>query len=305
MADQTISIIVTIVDGGDHLRRFLDSLGRLAGGPPVEVIVPYDASIPEVGAMAAAYPVMRFLDLGRIIPERPITSQAGQHELYDRRRAAGLAAATGSIVAILEDRGHPVPNWAATAARLHRDLGCAVIGGAIDWKEPVSRLNWALWVCDFNRYGRPFESGPRDWVSDVNITYNRRAIEATRHLWKDRFHEPLVHWHLVEQGEQLWLSDQLVVEHARPSHSVGRVLAERIAWGRLFGYIRAKQLTLPKRILLALAAPAVPPVLWIRHGRMLARKGQLGRYLAALPQVMLLTTAWTLGEAWGTLTGRP
>ena len=305
MTDQKISIIVTIVDGGDFLRRFLDSLGRLAGGPPVEVIVPFDASIPEVGAMAAAYPAMRFLDLGRIVPERPIASQAGQHELYDRRRAAGLAAATGSIVAILDDRGHPVPDWAATAARLRRDLGAAVIGGAIDCKEPVGRLNWAIWVCDFNRYGRPFDSGPRDWVSDVNITYSRRAIEATRHLWKDRFHEPLVHWHLVEQGEQLWLSDQLRVEHARPAYPLGRVLAERFAWGRLFGYIRARQMTLPKRILLTLAAPAVPPVLWIRHGRMLARKGQLGRYLAALPHVMLLTTAWTLGEAWGTLTGRP
>ena len=69
--------------------------------------------------------------------------------------------------------------------------------------------------------------------------------------------------------------------------------------------IAQRDLEEAKRILLTLAAPAVPPVLWIRHGRMLARKGQLGRYLAALPHVMLLTTAWTLGEAWGTLTGRP
>lgn len=300
-----ISIIVTIVDGGSYLRGFLDSLGRQVGGPPLEVIVPYDASIGETGALAAEYPGMRFLDLGRITPERPVASQAGQHELYDRRRAAGLAAATGSIVAILEDRGHPVPDWSATAARLHRDIGTAVIGGAIDCREPVSRLNWAIWVCDFNRYGRPFQSGPRDWVSDVNITYSRRAIEATRHLWQDRFHEPLVHWHLIEQGDQLWLSDQLRVEHARPVYPLGRVLAERFAWGRLFGYIRAKQMTLPKRIALTLAGPAVPPVLWLRHGRMLARKGQLGRYLTALSHVMLLTTAWTLGEVWGTLTGRP
>ena len=304
-AEPKISIVVTIVDGGPALRAFLGSLARQADAPPLEVIVPYDASIAEVGELAPSFPGAIFLNLGTILPERPIMSQAGQHELYDRRRAAGLAAATGDIIAILEDRGHPVPDWAKTAARLHRDLGKAAIGGAIECKEPVSTLNWALWVCDFNRYGRPFESGPREWVSDVNITYSRRALEATRHLWNDRFHEPLVHWHLMELGEQLWLSDELVVEHARPQYPLGRVLAERFAWGRLFGYIRAKEMTLSKRILLALAGPAVPPVLWLRHGRMLAHRGKLGRYVRALPHVMLLTIAWTAGEVWGTLTGRP
>jgi hypothetical protein len=303
--ESKISIVVTIVDGGPYLRAFLESLTRQTDAPPIEIIVPYDASIAEVGTLAPDFPDARFLDLGTLSPERPIASQAGQHELYDRRRSAGLAAATGDIIAILEDRGHPVADWAKTAARLHRDLGKAVIGGAIDCKEPVSLLNWAIWVCDFNRYGRPFDSGPRDWVSDVNITYSRKALEATRHLWKDRFHEPLVHWHLMEQGEELWLSNELVVEHARPPHPLGRVLAERFAWGRLFGYIRARQMTLGKRILLSLAGPAVPPVLWLRHGRMRARKGRLGRYFRALPHVMLLTTAWTAGEVWGAFTGRP
>ena len=41
------------------------------------------------------------------------------------------------------------------------------------------------------------------------------------------------------------------------------------------------------------------------HGVLQARKGRGMRYLKALPYVMLLTTAWTLGEVWGYITARP
>ena len=127
---------------------------------------------------AAEFPEVNFLDLGPITPARPITSEAGQHELFDRRRAAGLAAATGDVIAILEDRGHPHPDWARTVMRLHAETGKNVIGGAIDCKEPVSLLNWAFYVTDFGRYGLPFDSGPAEWVSDVNVTYSRTGARG-------------------------------------------------------------------------------------------------------------------------------
>lgn len=304
-ADPLLSIVVTIVEGGGYVRDFLRAVAAFEDPPRLEVIVPYDASVAEVGALASEFPSVRFLDLGTIVPKRPITTQAGQHELYDRRRSAGLAAATGDIIGILEDRGRPQADWARVLVGLYRTTGRNVIGGAIECLEPAGSLNWAFYVTDFGRYGRPFESGPADWVSDVNLSYSRRALEETRHLWKDRYHEPIVHWHLIGQGEELWLSDQLVVHHVRPPATLGRLLPERFDWGRLFGEIRVRDAPAARRWLLILASPLIPPLLWVRHFRLQSSKGRGMRYLRTLPQVMALSTAWTLGEVWGYVTRRP
>ncbi len=303
-ADPLLSIVVTIVDGGRYLRDFLRATNALQDPPRLELIVPYDDSVADVAAFQAEFPDVTFLKLGRIIPARPITTEAGQHELFDRRRAAGLAAATGDIIAILEDRGHPHPDWARTVVRLHAETGRNVIGGAIDCKEPVSLLNWAFYVTDFGRYGRPFESGSAQWVSDVNVTYSRKALEATRHLWSERFHEPVVNWHLIGMGEELLLSNALVVNHVRPAASLARLLPERFHWGRLFGQIRVRHFTPWQRLTYIALSPFIPPSLWLRHGVTQMRKGKGGRYLLALPYIIVLTTAWTLGEVWGYVTRR-
>lgn len=305
-ADPLLSIVVTIVDGGPWLRAFLDTTRAFLDAPRLELIVPYDDSVASgVEACRADFPEVAFLALGKITPGRPITTEAGQHELFDRRRAAGLAAATGDIIAILEDRGHPAPDWARTVIRLHATTGLNVIGGAIDCAEPVSLLNWAFWVTDFGRYGRPFDSGPAEWVSDVNVTYSREALEATRHLWRDRFHEPVVNWHLISLGEELLLSNELVVNHVRPPVTLARLLPERFHWGRLFGNIRARHFTPMQRLFYIALSPLIPPSLWLRHGLTQARKGKGARYILALPYIVILTIAWTLGEVWGYVTRRP
>lgn len=301
--DPLLSVVVTVIDGGAVLERFLEALTRQEDPPPLEIIVPHDASIRGVAAMQAQFPGTTFLDIGAIVPERPIASAAGQHELYDRRRARGLALAKGAIVAILEDRGVPRADWARSTVRLHQRLPHGVIGGAI---EPAKGglLNFAFWVTDFGRYGLPFDGAPARWVSDVNVSYKRRVLDATRDLWKERFREPVVHWALEKRGETLFLSPDVVVIHCRPPTGLGVLVPERFHWGRLFGHIRAMHIGLGKRIVYALLSPLIPPMLIVRHGVIQARKGRLLRYLAAIPLVALLTTCWTAGEALGTLTRR-
>lgn len=199
--------------------------------------------------------------------------------------------------------GPPRPNWARTVVRLH-DQSHGVVGGAIEC-APGDTLNWAFYVCDFGRYGLPFESGPVTWVSDVNVTYKRAVLEETRDLWKDRFREPVVHWALLEKGETLYLSAEAVVEHKRPSTTLGVLLPERFHWGRLFGHIRAMHMPASKRAVYSLAGPFIPPMLLVRHGLTQLRKGNFGRYLRAAPFAAILLVAWTAGEVWGTVTGRP
>jgi hypothetical protein len=301
----TLSIVVTIVDGGKYLRDFLIAATSFENPPSLELIVPYDASVAKTLTFRDEFPQVTFLDLGTITPIRPITTEAGLHELYDRRRAGGLAAARGDIIAILEDRGHPRPDWARVLVRLHGETGTNVVGGAIECQEPAGLLNWAFYVTDFGRFGRPFESGPAPWVSDVNVSYSRQALEDMRHIWKDRFHEPLVHSFLMDRGEQLYLSNDLIVDHVRPPATLGYLLPERFHWGRLFGHIRAMQFSPRQRLIFIAASPLIPPLLWFRHGVTQTKKGRGLRYLAALPYVIMLSTSWTIGEVWGYITKRP
>ncbi|MGB7263046.1 MAG: glycosyltransferase [Albidovulum sp.] len=304
-ATPELSIVVTIIDGGEPLRAFLRAVTSFDDPPAHEIIVPYDKSRPEALAMAAEFPTVTFLDIGQIDPIHPITSEAGLHELYDRRRARGLAASKGRIVAILEDRGHPRPDWARTVVRLHAKTGCHVVGGGIECREPASLLNWAFYLTDFGRYGRPFTSGPATWVSDVNVSYSRQALEDMRHLWSERYHEPLVHKFLMDRGEKLHLSNEMLIDHGRPAVSLSYLIAERFHWGRLFGHIRTMTMSEPERWKLILSSPLIPPVLWVRHGITQFKKGRGLRYLRALPYVMILTTAWILGEVWGYITKEP
>lgn len=302
-ADPTLSVVVTIVDGGASLERLLGALLNQDDSPSLEVLVPHDATVGNLTPIQARFPTVTWLDLGPLSTERPASTATGQHELYDRRRAAGLAAARGELVAIVEDRGAPRADWARTAVRLHREHAAAVIGGAI---EPVrsSLLNWAFWVCDFSRYGLPFPAGRARWVSDVNVTYKRAALESTRHLWRDRYQEPVVHWALESGGEVLYLTPELVVLHQLPPQRLLPLLPQRFDWGRLFGSIRARHATPIKRLVLTLMSPLVPFVVLARHGRIQFRRGEGLRFLRAIPLLLLMLTAWTAGETWGTVTGK-
>ena len=302
--DPLVSIIVTIVDGGEVLRRFLQALADQQEPPPLQVLVPYDSSVPEIAALRTEFPQFTFLDMGKTETLRPITTAAGQHELYDRRRAAGLKLAEGELIAILEDRAPPRLNWARTAVRLHAQHPYVAIGGAIEC-APGDLLNWAFYACDFSRYSLPFTSGPRDWISDVNVSYKRKMMDLTREIWQTRFNEALVHWALREKGETLFLSSELIVDYKTPYTSLLGVLPERFDWGRLFGYVRAKKMSPMTRLLHILTGPLIPVRLFFRHWMTQAQKGKFGRFLRASPIVAALLVGWTSGEVWGYITREP
>lgn len=302
-SDPRLSVVLTVVEGGPAVARALDALLAQQAPPPLEIVVPYDDTAADLGELAARYPTVRFLALGAVPTEQPADSAAGEHELFDRRRAAGLAVTTGDLVAILEDRGIARADWARTAVRLHAALPNGVIGGAID-PLPSRLLEFAIHVCDFTRYTSPFVSGPREWVSDVNVVYKRRVLDQTRELWRERYQEPVVHWSLQKSGEALYLSNELVVLHRRAVVPLSTLVSERFHWGRLFGAIRGRSMPATRRLVFAASSPLIPFVLLLRHARAQAAKGRLGRVVAAVPAMLFLLVTWTAGEVAGVVTRR-
>lgn len=299
-----LSVVVAVVDGEPALARCLEALAAEAAEVELEVLVPWDASVAAVAALAPRFPWVGFPALGELATARPAASAAAWHERIDRRRAAGLVAASGGIVALVEDRGAPRPGWAKGILAEHARLPHAAIGGAVDFGGG-SRLAWAAFLADFGGYRPPFEPGPREHVTDVNLSYKRRALAATRELWRERYHETAVHGALARGGETLYLSDRFAVEQRRAPLRLGPLLAERVASGRLFAATRAKESSIARRLALAALAPALPAFLVTQHlARRSGRRAALRPPAGTTAALALLAAAWGVGELAGNLTAR-
>lgn len=305
-----LSVVVAIVDGGEALAACLRALREQAGGNALELIVPVDSRCPHVRDALAACPEARVLALGELASAHPPESLLALHERIDRRRAAGLAAASGDVVALIEDRVVPRPDWAARLLAAHTAKpDAAAIGGAVAAPEAGSTLARAVYFCDYGRYAPPLAAGPAEWLSDVNVSYKRAALEATRDAWRERFHESTVHWRLRERGALLWAAPEAVVAAARePVRPLAwdALLRERVAFARVFGFTRAKEAPLARRLAWLALAPALPFLLTARRVAERAQRGALqqGGFFAALPAVFALSCAWALGEALALATRR-
>jgi len=298
-----LSVVVTVVDGGATLERCLRALAAQIDAPSLEIIVPYDDTIPEVGELAARFPGVRFLPVGKIAAAGDSRSAYWEHVRYDCRRSLGLLAAEGALLAMVEDRGAPRPDWARTMARLHAEHEHGVIGGAIECRSPGA-LGRAVFVCDFGRYEPPLTVKDPEFLSDINICYKRAALESVRELWRERYQEATVNWALRERGVGLLLSAEAVVVQERDRLEVPRLLAERIHWGRTFGQVRVRDGAAWKGLLWSATLPLLPPLLFVRHVRSERRKGRaLPELLKLSPALLLLLNAWSVGECVGYVEG--
>jgi len=294
-----LSVIVTVVDGGATLTRCLEALCHQVGAPPLEIIVPYDETISEVGALAEHFPTIRFLRLGALAAVGSHRGAFAQHDLYDRRRAHGLHAVNGRLIAIVEDRGRPKPDWAKEIVALHEGSDYAVVGGAVE-NGANSVLLWAVYFCDFGRYQPPLDETDPEYVTDVNICYKREALDAVSDLWNQKYHEPEINWALRRLGRRLYLSDRPIVVEERIPIPLTRLLAERIQWGRVFGRIRGRQTTRLKSLIWAATTPVIPAILFFRHLRRQLRKGRnIAEFVRAIPAIVILLHFWVLGECIG------
>lgn len=275
-------MVVAIVDGGEALERCLAALREQDLAGELDVIVPTDARSEDDAA----------------------SSLLALHERVDRQRAAGLAAARGEIVALLEDRVMPRRDWARRLLEAHAAKPeAAVIGGAVA-APSGSTLEHAVYYCDYGRYQPPFSAAPAAWLSDVNVSYKRAALERTR-VWQPSYHETGLHDALRAAGETLWLSRELVVGVDRGEMPLAEALHERFAWARLYAGRRAREVAPHVRAALCVGAPLLALLLLARQTRLAFARGRHVRAFArALPLLALLDLTSSLGELTGYLTGR-
>ncbi len=297
-AGPEMSVVVTVVDGGAALERCLAALAAQIDAPSLEILVPYDDAAEGVAALAARFPAVRFMDLGRLASAPP-RNEYEKHDLYDRRRAAGLHQATAPLIAMIEDRGAPRPDWARAMVDAHARFPDAVIGGAVE-NEPTDLVRWAIFFVDFSRYQAPFDTLHPEYVTDTNICYKREALFAVQPLWSEKYQESAVNWALRDKGFSLRLDPGPRTVQLRAPIGAGAMAGERFNWGRVYGEQRARNAPFAARLKWMAATPLLPFVLFVRHlGKQMRVGRRVGTYVAAAPIIFFLLTCWAFGELQG------
>jgi hypothetical protein len=299
--DLDLSIVIRVVGGGIFLRNCLQALLPQIQDQSIEVIVPYDPTVSMVNELKQEFPQVFFLEMQDNAPD--ISSAGSFHKLYDRRTAAGLRIAKGKIVALLEDYGIPTPNWCGQVIEAHK-LPYSVIGGAVEHSNH-NLLNWAIYLLDFGRYQLPFPEGPAEYLTDVNLSYKRQALENVRSLWEKRYNEMQVNWALTQNGVTLWKRPQIIVHQDRGQLTWKKAIPERFYWGKIFGQVRAQCMVSKQRMLHIAAMPVMPLLLVWR----IIKKGLTGKrnrmnIIRTVPSMLLLALVWCIGETSGYLQGR-
>jgi hypothetical protein len=303
-----LSVIVVIASGtttpraeDSLLARCLEALSKQTNAPPTEIIVPYHQRVDGIDCLQKEFPDVAFVPVADL---KSWSATGGSREHHDELKTRALEVARGTIIGFLEDNEVPDENWCAHTVKAHRE-NYAGIGGAIE-NSMDRTLNWAVYYCDLGRYLNLIPSGDSTFASDANVSYKRAALEQVRSAWEQGFNEVTINAALMARGENLALRPDIIAYQQRSNLRLGPALRERYVWGRSFGAVRCKVMSPAKRIVYTVLSPLLPGIVALKMSSAAwKRRRNFGKFLKALPFIVLLLASWSFGELLGYLTGRP
>lgn len=217
-----ISVVVCTYNGSRTLRDCLDGLQRLEY-PDCEVIVVDDGSTDHSAAIAREYNV-RLVSTGN----RGLSAA----------RNTGLEAATGEIVAYLDDDAYPDPHWLTYLASTFRGTGHMAVGGpnlAPPGAGPIAE-------CVVNAPGGPvhvlFNDREAEHIPGCNMAFRKsglRAIGGFDAQFRTAGDDVDVCWRVLQNGWTIGFSPAAVVWHHRRN-------SVRDYWRQQRGYGKAEAL---------------------------------------------------------------
>jgi len=217
-----VSVVVCTYNGARTIRDCLDGLSRL-DYPDYEVIVVDDGSTDATGVIARQYDC-------RLI-------QTGNRGLADARNT-GLAAATGEIIAYLDDDAYPDPDWLKYLAATFLRTGYAGVGGpniAPPGDGPIAE-------CVARAPGGPVHvlvtDREAEHIPGCNMAFRKSCLEAIGGFdpqFRTAGDDVDVCWRLQERGWTLGFHPAAMVWHHRRN-------SLRTYWRQQIGYGRAEAL---------------------------------------------------------------
>ncbi len=221
-----VSVVVCTYNGARTLRECLAGLHDL-DYPDYEVIVIDDGSTDGSAAIARQFPC-------RLVS----TENRG----LSRARNAGLALATGSIVAYIDDDAYPDPHWLRHLATAFRQSPHAGMGGP---NLPPPGDGWIA-ECVASAPGNPVHilvsDHEAEHVPGCNMAFRKAALEAIGGFdpqFRVAGDDVDLCWRLTDAGFTLGFSPAAVVWHHR-RNSLRAFWRQQRGYGRAEGMLQRK-----------------------------------------------------------------
>ncbi len=283
------SVLIGSVNGGDWIHVLLDALQNQDGTVAYEVIVADRCSDGTAEQIQREHPAVQVLPA------------PGDTDLPTLRTMA-LEHSRGKYVFVTEDHNVPPPNW---IARFVAELEgapetVAAVGGLVDNAMRVRTVDWAAFLCEYNGFLPPQESGDVSDAPGMNVAYRRSVFDGfdratlTRGFW-----ESTVHPHLREQGKVFRRAADVVMSH-RKRFGFRYFMGQRFAYSRYYAGVRFERGQLVKRLTYAALSPLLPPLVLVRVARgALSKEAFRDVAIRSMPALACFSVAWGIGEAIG------
>ena len=213
-----VSVVVCSYNGAETLRDTLEGIGRLAY-PNVEAVVVDDGSTDDTAVIASGY------DVRLIRTENRGLSSA---------RNTGLHAATGEIVAYIDDDAYPDPHWLHYLVHSYRDGDFVGMGGP----NLLPPEDGPVAECVANAPGGPahvlLTDREAEHVPGCNMSFRREALLAVGGFdprYRAAGDDVDVCWRVREEVGPVGFSPAAVVWHHRRS-SLRRYWAQQRGYGK-------------------------------------------------------------------------
>jgi glycosyltransferase involved in cell wall biosynthesis len=276
-------------DNTPDVARCLDSIARQTLQGSVEVIVADCSTDGTDRIISSNYPAATVLH---------VAQTASQPDLLGR----ALLQAQGGVVAVTDVHCVFPSNWAEKLLSAH-ELDYGVIGGAVEYGGPHTMVGWTCYFADYGAFMLPSERRETPLLSGNHVSYKRGVIQGSpnslRHgYWKVFFHEDL-----VRKGTRFLFEPALAVSWT-PAHTFWEFARRYYRDARDFAALRCQRISLTTRLLRAITAPALLPLLLYRRlAAVWPRRKRRATLILSAPLLAILIVAWSAGELAGYISG--
>ncbi|MDX2260713.1 MAG: glycosyltransferase [Gemmatimonadales bacterium] len=280
-----LTVVVPSVNGLYDLMGCLEAVERMRDSVRLEVLVVDRLGDAVRDAVRARFPDVRILPVARetTIPEM---------------RHLAFAEAQAEAVAVIEDHVLVPPDW---GSKLLAGLaaGHDVVGGPIANAADQRLLDWSTFLCEYSACLPPLPEGKAAWLPGNNIVYRRALLARSREVtaegkWENRLHEAM-----QAEGIALHCDATLIVGHKKHFGFL-EYNGQRYLYSRSYAGARVREAPRSRRVMMGLAAFALPPLLLARILRTNLGKGVSPVLVATtLPFIVVYVSAWAVGEIVG------
>ncbi len=216
-------------------------------------------------------------------------------------RQAGIAAARGEIVALLEDHCIFDSRWSEEIKKAHESA--SVVGGSVENASVERALDWAVYFYDYGKYMLPNSAGATGTLSGMNVSYKRTILDEIGEIYRNGFYETFVNEELKKRGHQLLLTPSAIVYHKK-NYETRRAAEHSYHLARSFAAQRVADSDFLKRAFFAATSLILPVLLPARIILATLKKGRhLKELVGATPYLIFLMLIWSYGEFCGYLFG--